>query len=380
MKLLIISHTEHYQLPDGSLVGWGPTITEINHLTALFDTIYHIGMLHEGLAPQSALPYTSKNIHFIPLPALGGPSVGQKLQLLWQAPRVIGMVRHALKQVDIFQLRAPTGIGVFLIPYLTWFSRKKGWFKYAGNWNQPQAPLGYAWQRWFLKQQSRTVTINGVWPKQPKHCISFPNPCLSALEYQEGLSLLPAKHMEAPLELCYAGRMEHDKGVGRLLQALKSMNPEDTARVKTLHLIGDGLHIGALQEMAKDTMLPIVWHGSLPRTALFAIYKKCQVFVMPTTASEGFPKVLAEAMNFGCIPVVTDVSAVSHFIKHKEHGLLLSKAEQQTIVSALHSVVNLNTPTYQQMLKAQRGMLKQFTFDHYNAKIKAHILQQKQKY
>lgn len=125
MKLLIISHTEHYQLPDGSLVGWGPTITEINHLTALFDTIYHIGMLHEGLAPQSALPYTSKNIHFIPLPALGGPSVRQKLQLLWQAPRVIGMVGHALKQVDIFQLRAPTGIGVFLIPYLTWFSRKK---------------------------------------------------------------------------------------------------------------------------------------------------------------------------------------------------------------------------------------------------------------
>ena len=37
MKLTIISHTEHYKLSDGTLVGWGPTITEINHLAEIFD-------------------------------------------------------------------------------------------------------------------------------------------------------------------------------------------------------------------------------------------------------------------------------------------------------------------------------------------------------
>lgn len=377
MKLVIISHTEHYLLADGTLVGWGPTITEINHLTSLFGTIYHIGMLHKGTAPQSALPYTSENIHFIPLPALGGKTLKQKLELLWQAPRVIALVRNTLKNADIFQLRAPTGIGVYLIPYLTLFSRKNGWFKYAGNWNQQDAPLGYAWQRWCLKRQSRTVTINGVWPQQPKHCISFPNPCLSHTDYQEGLTLIQTKHVEEPIQLCYAGRMEYEKGVGRLLQALKVLDPADKNRIKVLHLVGDGVHLDELKEMATDLRVPMVWHGSLPRQALFDIYKKCHVFVMPTTASEGFPKVLAEAMNFGCIPVVTDVSAISHFIKHKQQGILLQDTEEQTLLAALHVVLNLKNDTYHQMLHAQRGIVKQFTFANYRDKIKAHILQSK---
>lgn len=377
MKLLIISHTEHYKLPDGRLVGWGPTITEINHLTTLFDTIYHIGMLHEGLAPASALPYTSNNIHFIPLPALGGSTIKHKLALIWQAPRVIKTVRNALRQVDVFQLRAPTGIGVYVMPYLTWFARQKGWFKYAGNWNQQHAPLGYAWQRWFLKHQSRTVTINGAWPQQPKHCLSFPNPCLSDADYEEGLKLIASKDMATPLQLCYAGRMEHEKGVGRILETLKAMREQDSQRIKVLHLVGDGVAIEALKLLAEAIPIPIIWHGSLPREALFNIYKQCHIFVMPTTASEGFPKVLAEAMNFGCIPVVTNVSAIGHFIQHGQQGFLLPDTNGETLALALHTALHLDTTKYQQMLNAQRSMVKQFTFAHYNANIKAYILQPK---
>ena len=37
MKLAIISHTEHYKLPDGSIVGWSPTVNEINHVLEIFD-------------------------------------------------------------------------------------------------------------------------------------------------------------------------------------------------------------------------------------------------------------------------------------------------------------------------------------------------------
>ena len=41
MKLLIISHTEHYRNSLGAIVGWGPTLTEINFLATVFDEIYH---------------------------------------------------------------------------------------------------------------------------------------------------------------------------------------------------------------------------------------------------------------------------------------------------------------------------------------------------
>ncbi|RMH12405.1 MAG: capsular biosynthesis protein, partial [Gammaproteobacteria bacterium] len=53
MKLAIISHTEHY-LRNGQIVGWGPTITEINHLTEIFEEIWHVAVFKEEPAPPSA--------------------------------------------------------------------------------------------------------------------------------------------------------------------------------------------------------------------------------------------------------------------------------------------------------------------------------------
>src|SRR5690606_10301011 len=121
----------------------------------------------------------AENINFVPLTPLGGKGYAAKLKIILNIPKIIRVVQKTLQKVDVFQLRTPTGIGVFLIPYLTLFSNKAGWYKYAGNWNQKNPPFGYAVQRWMLKNQTRKVTINGTWPKQPKHCLTFENPCLT---------------------------------------------------------------------------------------------------------------------------------------------------------------------------------------------------------
>src|SRR5690606_16873972 len=143
--------------------GWGPTVTELNHLLEVFDTIYHVAMFYSGHPPPSSLPYSSDRIIFVPIPAIGGPTLRDKFRILFKSIAVIIIVNSTLQNVDYFQLRTPTGIGVFLIPYLTLFVRKKGWYKYAGNWNQERPPLGYALQRTLLKRQERKVTINGKW-------------------------------------------------------------------------------------------------------------------------------------------------------------------------------------------------------------------------
>lgn len=56
MKLLIISHTEHFKSPDGTIKGLSSTVSEINHLLELFDEIIHIGMLHHKQAPLNTIP------------------------------------------------------------------------------------------------------------------------------------------------------------------------------------------------------------------------------------------------------------------------------------------------------------------------------------
>ncbi|MDW5290733.1 glycosyltransferase [Formosa sp. PL04] len=374
MKLAIISHTEHYTNSDGQIVGWGPTISELNHLLDVFDTIYHVAMYHDIEAPPSALPYVSDRIIFVPLPALGGQTLGAKLQLLWKSPKVIQIIHTTLKQVDYFQFRGPTGIGVYVIPFLTLCIHTPGWFKYAGNWNQDKPPIGYRLQRWMLKKQSRTVTINGSWKHQPEHCLTFENPCLTDAELIEGAKLGSQKVISGELTCCFVGRLEKPKGVERLIKGISGLKAVEKQRIKAVHLVGDGPDKAYFKTLAEASGVHFVFHGFLSRADVFNIYKKSQVFLMPTTASEGFPKVIAEAMNYGCIPVVSDISSIGQYIINLQTGICLEAVTPLGVQSAMRALLKMTDAEFNKQLVNQRTLVGTFSFNYYNHRIESEII------
>lgn len=375
--LAIISHTEHYEDADGTIYGLGSTVTEINHLLKVFDHIYHLGMLHEGRVPASALPYSSDRITFVALPALGGRDLSAKLALIFKAPLILRTIRSTLIKVNYFQFRAPTGIGVYVIPYLIGFSSTAGWFKYAGNWNQKQAPLAYAFQRWLLKHQKRKVTINGRWPDQPRQCLTFENPCLSAVEVELGKALVETK-IKPPdaICLCFVGRLEEAKGVGIFLQALKHLEASEKAKIMCIAIVGDGPLRQQYQEESIAYGLPITFHGYLARHEVHEIYKRSHAIVLPSV-SEGFPKVIAEAMNYGCIPIVSDVSSLSQYVKNDVNGYLLQSLSAHAITKALLKILYLSDDAYDTLIHKAREDHAKFTYAHYNQRIMADILNSK---
>ncbi|WP_298898712.1 glycosyltransferase [uncultured Psychroserpens sp.] len=369
MKLAIISHTEHYLMADGTIVGWGPTITEINHLLKIFDEIYHVAMLYDEMPPPSALPYNSDKVKFVAMPSVGGQAIKAKFNMIFKAPRVLKTVNSVLKKVDCFQLRTPTGIGVFLIPYLTLLSKKKGWFKYAGNWNQKNAPIGYAIQRWMLKRQSRPVTINGMWEQQPKHCLSFENPCLTVEDVEVGKTIL--KSLNGKISFCYVGRLEREKGVERIIKAFLLLSPQERSHVDQVHLVGNGVEVDYFKSLTQSSDISFQFHGFLPRKQVHDIYKSSHVFLMPTTASEGFPKVIAEAINFKCLPVVSNISSIGHYIKTGDNGIVLSEITSKTVAQAIRELFSFDDADYERMNKNNIEIAKRFTFLHYNNRIKS---------
>lgn len=371
MKLAIISHTEHYRQPDGTIVGWGPTISELNHLAQDFEEIYHIAFLHPGPPPLSSLPYTSSKIKFVPLKPVGGKGIGAKLKIVLNIPKIISTVKKTLKQVDVFQLRTPTGIGVFLIPYLTLFSNKKGWYKYAGNWNQENPPFGYAVQRWMLKNQKRKATINGNWPKQPKNCLTFENPCLTEKEREEGLQITQKKSFEPPFTFCFVGRLEDAKGVQRIIDAFGNLPSME--KIETIHFIGNGEKMEHYQKQSDNYKLPCVFHGFLERQEVFEIYKNSQFLMLPSTASEGFPKVIAEAMNFGCLPIVSAVSSIAQYI-NMMNGFIVNPCTAEELDRILKMVIVLDTEILKIKAIASHKVAKDFTFENYRHRIKSEIL------
>ncbi|WP_417214735.1 glycosyltransferase [Bizionia sp.] len=371
--LTIISHTEHYRQADGSLVGLGSTVTEINELLAVFDRIIHVAMLHDVAAPPSALAYVSDRIEFIALPAVGGTTWGAKLHVIFQAPNILLIVRKALQASDYFQFRAPTGIGVYVIPYLLIFSSKKGWFKYAGNWKQAQAPLAYRFQKWLLARQSRPVTINGFWDDQPKQCLSFENPCLTEQNIIDGQAVIQQKRLEYPIDFCFVGRLEAAKGLDLLLETVHGLAAEFRELIGTIHVVGSGVRQSYYEARVKELQLPVRFHGFVSRDAVHAIYTRCHVIVLPS-ASEGFPKVIAEAMNFGCIPIVSDVSSISHYIQNGLNGFLMADLDVPSLTACFKQVLELDPDEFDRLKAHSLEAMTRFSYSFYNQRLVKTIL------
>lgn len=73
-------------------------------------------------------------------------------------------------------------------------------------------------------------------------------------------------------------------------------------------IVGDGPERGALEQRIRAAELPVTLRPTLPHDALLALFGQHDVFVL-TSAFEGLPLALLEAMAHGCVPVVADVAS-----------------------------------------------------------------------
>ena len=83
---------------------------------------------------------------------------------------------------------------------------------------------------------------------------------------------------------------------------------------------------------------------------------------------------IAEAMNFGCIPLVSEISSISHYIKHQVNGFLLNPVSTSNLIKYVQTVLCLEESEYLKLLNEQQKFSKMFTYSHYNSRIKNELL------
>ena len=339
----------------------------------MFSSIVHLAMLYPNAAPSNTSRYLSSKIEFIPIPTAGGSKLKDKLRHFSNLPKTLSVIDSQLKDADYFQFRAPTGIGVYVIPYLIIFkSDTKGWYKYAGNWKQNNAPLSYKFQKWLLKLQTKHVTINGQWDRQAKHCLSFQNPCLSKQELERGRTVRRGKTINDGFELCYVGRLEAEKGLDLLITALYSLPKAVKQQISKMHFIGTGELLEQYEQRCKALDINFEFYGVLPRENVHGLFERCQCILLPSK-SEGFPKVITEAMNYGCIPLVSNVSAIGQYIIHDSNGYLIEPLSANTLKGLLTDFLLLNEAAYRGLM-AQEAFFKRFSYAQYNQRIIKEVL------
>lgn len=340
VKLAILSNMAHYRR-DGRVVGWGPAVLEIDQLATLFDSVHHVACLHDGVAPASALPYSSDRVTVTGVPPAGGESLRDKLRVLQRTPGYVRAMWSALDDADCVHVRCPANASLVAILLLALRrSPRLRWVKYAGNWRpRDDEPWSYTLQRWWLGRNLHRglVTVNGRWPDQPSHVHSFSNPCLTEADLREGASAGGVKSLTSPIRMLYVGRVEEAKGCGRAIDVLRRLESRGIAA--HLDVVGDGLERNGFERDANSAGLSgrVRFTGWMPRTELGRLYAEAHFLLLPSRCSEGWPKVLSEAMAYGVVPVTSDVSSIPQYLEKFRTGRALAPLDVDAYASAISS-------------------------------------------
>lgn len=99
--------------------------------------------------------------------------------------------------------------------------------------------------------------------------------------------------------LIYVGRLVQKKGVHTLIDAV-----EESAVTPKVDIVGEGPKLNSLKRNSSER---ITFHGWVDHDTLPSYYERADVFVHPGLWPEPFGRTVLEAMQCGCVPVVSEI-------------------------------------------------------------------------
>jgi glycosyltransferase involved in cell wall biosynthesis len=150
----------------------------------------------------------------------------------------------------------------------------------------------------------------------------------------------PKKIGQGRLHLVHIGRQEWEKGAHILIEAM----PEVLSKFPeaTLSVVGAGSALPALVKLSESNGLQnkIIFTGKLNQAGVLNILDNSSVFCFPSYSSEGFPKVVLEAMSRG-VPVITSkVSILKKLIPESGAGELMIDCTKKSFLEALYKLTS----------------------------------------
>ena len=107
--------------------------------------------------------------------------------------------------------------------------------------------------------------------------------------------------------------------------------------------------------------------GNQNKETVLKGYQNSHFLILPSK-SEGWPKVVAEAMFWGCVPIASPVSCVSYMMGNGSRGVILQEELNQD-VDQIEAVIS-KQEVYQKMASEGQTWSRQFTTDKFEAEIK----------
>ena len=367
MKFAIITHVQHIQKED-SYFGYAPYIREMNIWLKHVDEVLIVApVVNKRLEPIHEA-YIHENFSFRRVDEFDIKSIKNIVHAFFKLPKIVVTIYKAMAQADHIHLRCPGNMGLIGAFVQLLFPNKQKTAKYAGNWDpNAKQPFTYKLQRWILSNTFLTrnmqVLVYGEWPNQTKNNISF----FTATYSEADKVPLPSRTFAGIIDFLFVGTLSKGKQPLYAIQLVQQLHQK--GKNVRLTLYGDGVLKTTLETYIKENNLQdiIVLRGNQSKETVLNAYQTSHFLILPSK-SEGWPKVVAEAMFWGCVPIASPVSCVSYLMGNGSRGLILQEELNQDI-DQIKAVIS-KQEVYQKMASEGQNWSKQFTTDKFEEEIK----------
>ncbi len=327
-----------------------------------------VAPISSAIKSEIDLAYTPNNIQFIPVESFHLLTIKSVLKSILNIPKIIWQLYKAMQQADHIHLRCPSNMGLLGAIVQIFFPSKKKTTKYAGNWDpDAKAAISYRLQKWIVSSsflsKNMKVLVYGKWENQTKNIKPF---FTATYTETEKIANTP-KNLNGIIKIIFVGTLSVGK---QPLYAIQLIDRLLNGNLKIeLSIYGEGQQRDVLEKFINANNLQnyVFLMGNKNAETIKKAYQDSHFVLLPSD-SEGWPKVVAEGMFWGCIPISTPVSCVSYMLDYGKRGLLLDMILEKDANNILHLIKN--EKRFQRMLVNGTEWSRKYTLDHFEQEIK----------
>ncbi len=367
----IITHVVHKKNGD-ELGGYGPYVKEMNLWIKECKKVYIVAPLKYQVLESIDLPYKHSNLHICRVPELDITTFKSATLSLLVLPWVFLTVFFVMLKSSHIHLRCPGNmglIGCFAQILLPW---KKKSAKYAGNWDpNSMQPWSYKLQQAVLRNTFLTrnmqALVYGEWPDKNKNIKSFFTASYSNL-YKVPVDVnSKAEELRNIIRIAFVGTLTSNKQPMFCLEVVKLLKRHDV--VVNMEFCGDGVLRPELEQFVANNDLTgdVIFHGNISGEKVKEILQRSH-FLLFASNSEGWPKAVAEAMWWGCVPITKPVSCVPQMLGNGVRGKLIG-GNVDEVLDVLKQFID-NPSVYVEHALNGIEWARQFTVERFENEIK----------
>jgi glycosyltransferase involved in cell wall biosynthesis len=367
MRLVVFSHKPCWPCAN-SLTGYatdGGFPFQMAAIAELFDETVLLVPCHRHTGEPGEIPLGGPRLRVSPLPQPYGSGLGRKMLFpLWFfrcAPAILREFRNA----DAVHAPIPGDVGTVGM-LLAWLFRKPLFVRHCGNWLRPTTLAEKFW-RWFMETSAggRNVMLaTGGAAESPSrknpnvHWIFSTSLTQQELQIYAGERAYPA---DGQLRLIIVARQEKAKGAGTVIQCLRLLVKRFPG--VSFDIVGEGSAIPEFKKLASEAGVAerVHFSGKLNHEQVMQRLRDAHLFVFPTTSSDGFPKVVLEALASGLPVVATKVSVLPQLLGNGS-GVLINEATPEAVARGVEQALS-DPDQYQAMSRKAIETARQYSLE-----------------